>query len=64
MTKNDPIEVSIVANGFMVRPCGRQHEYITMESVHVFPSANDLSKFLFDHFGDHHAKPNDGGKRK
>ena len=64
MTKNDAIEILVVANGFMVRQTPRNGEFSSMNSMHVFSSLRGLSKFLFNHFDDHHTKPNDGGKRK
>lgn len=63
-TQNGTIEIDMLANGFLVRPRREPGAYMTLEECHAFNSISDLSKWLFDHFDNHHAKPNDGGKRK
>jgi hypothetical protein len=64
MSKNEPVEIYMVANGFMVRPQTRLGEALELSKCHAFNSLNDLSKWLLEHFDNHHAKPNDQGKRK
>jgi hypothetical protein len=53
MSKGEAIEVTAVANGYMVRPSPRSPgEYSTESKVFVFNHIEHLYEWIQDHFND------------
>jgi len=55
ITMKEPIEITQVANGYLVRPAIRDNGcVVSTESMHVFQSFAELIAWVSDHF-DHRA---------
>lgn len=57
MNKNEPIQIKVVANGFIVTPATYHHvEVPEDEDTKVFSTSEELHAFITDHFTKPHVE--------